>query len=253
MQGHKLRVGRIARVLQHLQVARRRRPGHNIKISVVIDIGKGRSRSLHAPDIGATAHLNAVEGIGGCRLRHEDRVAGSSRIEEVLQPPTFGATDQVEIAISVKVTKSRCAEATSIDAIEGVRRPSSRLEYWRGCVSGVLEIKEPAVILTHNGIEIAIIVKVGKFRRHPTWRREGDAGHHIGCAGLFDEGGCRSAPGILKIVQAAILGADDRIEVAIIVEIRKGWPCGVSNIEAREGIGSEAKNGMGLIHDAGTE
>src|SRR4051812_1717497 len=104
-----------------------------------------------------------------------------------------------------------------VDAVEGIGARDLLDEYRSERGPAVLEIVQGAVEGPDRRVEIAVAVEVGKSGHGIEWRCE--AIERIGGADLLDEDRRRRGPGVLEIVQRSVKSADDRIDIAIAVQI----------------------------------
>ena len=209
-------------------------PDHGVEVAVAVEVGEARRA--------AEPHIDGVERIGGAGTFDEGRRKGRAVVLEIAQGAVACPDDGVEVAVAVEVGEAGRARAPHNDGVERIGGAGALGEGRRGGRAGVLEVVQGAVACPDDGVEVAVAVEVGEAGR--AFVPHIDAVERIGGAGARGEGRCNRRAGVLEIVQVAVTFPDDRVEVAVAVEVGEIRRAGESHIDAVERIG-----GAGLLRE----
>ena len=100
-------------------------PDDEVEVAVAVEVGEARRAVGSAC---RSAHMDAIERIGGAGALGEGRRDGRSGVLEIVQVAVVFPDDGVEVAVAVEVGEARRADEPHIDAVEriGERRSARR-------------------------------------------------------------------------------------------------------------------------------
>ncbi|MDP3875409.1 MAG: hypothetical protein Q8Q50_00350 [Methylobacter sp.] len=191
-----------------------------IQVAVGVDVGKGRGGI--AADI---AQAKRVDDGGGKR-----GAVGAAGVLEEQRVADVTADEGIQVAVAIDVGQGRAG--IGADIAQAKRVGDGRGKRGGGRAAGVQKKQYVAGVVAHEGIQIAIIVDVGKGRAGT----EADIAQAKGVSdGGGERGGCR-ATDVLEKQCVALTIAHEGIQVAVAVDVGQGGAGSITDIAQAKGV-----------------
>ena len=166
----------------------------------------------------------------------------TSCVLEVVESAVLCTDDRIEVAISIEICEGGFAVISDINAIEGVSRSCLSGVNGSGSTSRVFVVFESAVICTDDRIEVAIAIDI---------REGGSTGNPdintiegVSRTCLSGVNGSGTTSCVFVVFESAVIFTDDRIEVAIAIDIREGGSARIPDINTIEGVSCSCLRGV---------
>ena len=131
----------------------------------------------------------------------------------------------------------------TLNAIERIGRAGALGEHWHGSGPDVFEITEKTIPIADDEVEIAVLIMIDERRIAGAPGLSGEPIEWIVGTCQFHVGGFGDGADVHEIAKGSAVDADQKVEVAVVIEIGKGWS-GIADIEVEKRIDG-SKDGRG--------
>ena len=205
-----------------------------IEVAIAIDIREGGKAEI--PDI------NAIEGVSCASLGSVNGSGATTCVFVVVENTVTCTNERIKVAIPIDIREGGIAVTPDINAIEGVSRACLLGVKGSGATTCVFVVVENTVSFPNERIKVAIAIDIrqGGFAVKP----DINAIEGVSRASLGGVKGSGATTCVFVVFESAVTFTNDRIEVAIAIDIREGGSAGTPDINAIEGVSRASLGGV---------
>ena len=207
-----------------------------IEVAIAIDIRQGGFADLPDPDI------NAIEGVSRACLGGVKGSGATTCVFVVVESAVTCTNDRIEVAIAIDIPQGGVADKLDINAIEGVSRACLGGVNGSGSTTCVFVVFESARPFTNDRIKVAIPIDIRQGGSAVLPDTNAIEGVSRACLGGVNGSGSTTC--VFVVFESARPFTNDRIKVAIPIDIRQGGSADQPDINAIEGVSRACLGGV---------